>query len=204
MKRRQCNKREWWRRERTLVWVWKLHTTQLTAVKLPTVQSAWELSSRSHPMEFHSCTSTIQNHTKINEIHTADGGSGRDIHLPKHLCFLCTSCCSHTQRVVVRRDILKYSCASWGTYRGGQAFWCSSCYCYYTATIIINIITPIWCRANKFFSIGKFSHFKRWQLYWSKHCNTQILRPIIWLSQSGYTWILWSFYICMFLYQECI
>lgn len=118
-----------------------MHTTQLTAVKLPTVQSARELSSRPHPLEFHSCTSTIQNHTKINEIHTADGGSGRDVHLPKLHCFLFTCCCSHMQRVGVRQDVLKYSCASWGTYRGGQAFWCLSCYCYYIAPIIINIIS---------------------------------------------------------------
>ena len=51
----------------------KLHTTQLTALKLATVQSAQEPSSRPHPLEFHSGTCTIHNKAKIEEIHTADG-----------------------------------------------------------------------------------------------------------------------------------
>jgi len=190
------------RKEGLYVWVCKLHTTRLTAVKLPTVQSAWELSSRSHPLEFHSCMSTIQNHTKINEIHTADGGSGRDIHLPKHLCFLCTSCCSHTQRVVVRRDILKYSCASWGTYRGGQAFWCSSCYCYYIDTISSRLhdagpTSSIQLASFPTLSDGSCTDRSTVIL---KFCN-QLLYD--WVSQAIPEYCDHSTFT-LFLYQECI
>ena len=61
-------------------------STQLTAVKLAIVQSAQEPSGRPHPLEFHSGMSTICNKAKIDEIHTANGWPGRDIHLPKHHC----------------------------------------------------------------------------------------------------------------------